>query len=218
MTESDLVDMCWWQKWKNARALITENPLLLCNSAPTFHLSIPAYWITSHGKLELLQHAVEALLLLHQRRYQNLHHQQMNREEEKRLLDKMLHDALERGDDDRWTPAHVAAERGRLDCMVFLVEHAPSGTVFLQVRDDAGRTPVYHAVACGHVDVLDFIVRHAPDGLGVLDTKDIFGQAPSRGLASTSNPLLKKNIEKCIGARVSMSSSLGLAKTIASAP
>lgn len=162
----ELVSACWNQKWDQARKMIAKNSQLVW-TARGLHGATPAYPSAVYGNVEMLQHML-AVILQHPLFQEDA--------EEKRR--QMLQGAFERGADDGYTPAHTAAHYGHVNCLAFLVEHAPSGAAVLEAKSSAGRTPAHCAAVNGQVDALEFIVRNAPSGIGVLEVKSNGGLVP----------------------------------------
>jgi hypothetical protein len=171
----ELVNACRDRNWEDARAMIAKNPQLLC-TARNKHGYSPAYWAVCHGNVVLLQYMADAIILRLQKENQ----------EQQFQLQQVWRDAFERGTADRWTPAHVAAAySGSVQCLAFLVEHAPSGAAVLEVKDKYGSTPAHCATWNENVDALDFIVRNAPTGPGVLEMENGDGDTPMELLSSS---------------------------------
>jgi hypothetical protein len=153
-----LVDACRAGRWEDAKTMISMNPSLVCTASDEFG-DIPAYWVAWHDDVDLLQHMLDAILLLSLRQRRQ---QQLSQEEEGQRRQQMLRDAFERGNNHGYTPVLVAAEWGHVQCLAFLVEHTPCGAAVLEVKSRNGDTAAHCAAHFGHVDALDFIVRNAP--------------------------------------------------------
>ena len=55
-------------------------------------------------------------------------------------------------------PIHVAAERGKLDCLKFLLEN-----INVDIRDDLGRTPLIAAAQGGDTDTIKYLLGQGAD-------------------------------------------------------
>jgi ankyrin repeat protein len=175
----ELMDACWLGRYEEAKAIIAKNPQLVYTACDRDGRA-PAHRIVSRGNVDFLQHMLDAILLLSLQQQQ----QQQQQQEEKEKEQQMLRDAFEKASNNGQTPAHCAAMLGRVHCLVFLAEHAPSrnepqsfsssgleipdrsssGAAVLEVKNCHGVTPLHLAAAFGGVDALDFIVRNAPSG------------------------------------------------------
>lgn len=167
----ELVRACWIGKWEDARAMIAKNPRLAW-TANDLNGRTPAYVASFYNRLDFLQFMLDAILL------QPLQTAATSQGVEKEQRRQMLQDAFEREDVSGWTPAHAAAQQDRVQCLAFLMDHAPSGAAVLERKADSGRTPAIISTCHGYVGVLDFIVRNAPSGVGVLEVKDIYTRTP----------------------------------------
>jgi hypothetical protein len=172
----ELVNVCRDKKWEEAKAMISKN----------------AIWAANNDNVDFLQYMMDAILLHSLRQ----HHHQQPRKETQRRQQHMLRDAFEKGHACGWTPVHAAAAWGRVQCLAFLVEHAPCGEAVLEVKTMDGKTPAHIAAGNGEVDVLDFIVRNASNGVGVLEVKANSGKTPLDRAADTRRQLVKNYIVK----------------------
>jgi hypothetical protein len=164
-----LVEACEEEKWEEAKAIIAKNPRLVC-TARNANGFTPVYYAVLFNNVEILDHMLAAILLsLHYLRQQK---RPLVEEEEKRQQQQMLRDAFERGNNYGWTPAHAAITRDHVECLAFLVEHAPSGFAAMEEKGKDGWTPACWAAYFGRVEALDLLVRNVPR---VLETKDMYG-------------------------------------------
>lgn len=161
--EEKLIGACLNQEWNDAKDMITKKPQLVWTARDEYGCT-PAFLAAASSNVEMLQHMLTVIL-----------RQPFHGDEERR---RILRDAFERGAITGVTPAHNAARWGHVQCLAFLVEHAPSGGAVLEVKNKDGDTPAYFAAYWGHVNVLEFIVKNAPSGVGVLQVKDNFGKTP----------------------------------------
>jgi hypothetical protein len=142
----ELVKACQDKRWEDARAIIAGNPLLVCTARNEIGWTL-AWRACAFDKVDFLQYIFDTILSLERR-------------QEKQQ--QMLKDAFEIGTSWGSTPAHISAERGYVNCLVFLMDHSPNGAAVLQGKDMYGYTPFWEAAYDGCVDALDFIVRNAP--------------------------------------------------------
>lgn len=61
---------------------------------------------------------------------------------------------------DRMTPLHVAARRGDVDMIVYLLDFWPE---LLRMVDSSGRTAAWYSATNGHARALEYLLRRAPD-------------------------------------------------------
>lgn len=141
--------------------MIAKNFLDLC--ADDWKPFTPAFWAAHHGNLEMLRYMADAILLFFSG-FNNSKETSGNRDCWTR--ERVLRDTFERGSERGWNSAHSAAYKNHIDCLAFLVEHAPSGTAILEKMSSDG-LPVHCAAYFGSTDVLDFAVRNtqAPTGI-----------------------------------------------------
>ena len=69
------------------------------------------------------------------------------------ILVKEFHDAVPKRSEQKWSPMHVAAERGRLDLCNLIVKET-------SVRNPIGQnrlTPIHFAAQAGHLEVYEFL-------------------------------------------------------------
>lgn len=161
-SEEKLAKSCRMQEWDKARVVIAKDPLSICTSRDDDGYS-PVYWAAWYGDLKMLQHMLDAVLSFwppgHLRQW-------------------MLRIAFERGNGKGETPAYVAAQRCHLQCLMFLVEHSPSGASVLEAKEGSWWTPAHWACFYDSINTLNFIVRNAPSGARVLEVKSYWGKKP----------------------------------------
>jgi ankyrin repeat protein len=58
-------------------------------------------------------------------------------------------------DDEGWSPLHMAARYGKMECMVLLLRHAPCN---VNAKKDYGWTPLLLATFAGHANVTTYLV------------------------------------------------------------
>ena len=61
-------------------------------------------------------------------------------------------------DSHQKTPAHYAAEEGRLECLMLLYELAPSS---VEAADEGNATAAHWAAAAGHLEIVCCLVMSA---------------------------------------------------------
>lgn len=156
--ERELANACYYGDHKKVTTMITEDPLLLC-TAKDMHGDTPVCWAVCNGSVKMLQRMLDAILLFSLRQKQQLSQQ------------SMLRDAFERRCNGGYTPAHAAAAWSYENCLVFLVENAPSGVAILKMKNNNGKIPAHRAAHYGHLEALKFALRNTPSGAGVFEMK-----------------------------------------------
>jgi hypothetical protein len=154
--EEDLVRKCWTHKWAEAKAIIAENPRLLCTSSDSCGCT-PAYYAAFHENSEMLQFMVDVILVSSL----PIQSQQLQTGQDwYQTYHVMLQDTFEREDKFGSTPVHACACRGHTNHLVFLLEHSPSGTSILRKMEMDGNTSYTFALNHNYRDTIDFIARY----------------------------------------------------------
>lgn len=167
------MEACQREEWEDAKIMIAKDPRLC--TIGDYYICTPAFWTAHHGNIEILHHMADAIFLLFLNRQRTTEttttsQEESDKEDRRR---QMLWDAFERANTAGVTPAHLAAHQGYVDCLAFLVEHAPSGAAILTSPGVYTRTPASHAAIMGKVDALNFIVRNVSGVMErVLETMD----------------------------------------------
>lgn len=163
MSGKELVWACTQQEWEKARALIEKNPEVLPVALNEYNRG-PAYWVSYHGNVEMLQFMYETITKLPGQQEQ--------------MLKRFFETPDDRGD----FPSTAAACGGQTRSLEFLARYAPSGTAILEVKNERGETPAHWAALNGHVNALEFILENAPRGMMLLRDKCLVGDSPMDSL------------------------------------
>lgn len=144
---------CRMHRWSKAiaaiRAQVSQAYL------PIEDGSTPAYWAARHGNLPMLEFLLQIA--------------DSHPEFREAIFETRRHMAL---------PFHAAAVNDHIDCMEFLMRHAPLGISALEkpTEDGGAFQPVHHAAIRGCIPSLEFLVKHAPSGNAILEAKDSQGR------------------------------------------
>lgn len=156
-----LIDACANRNWRKARRIMTRHPEALWTE--TCWSGGPMYDFAFHGKLELMQYALELI-----------------RQQPEDVQDELLKTVFEGncGYCRLQKPIHVVFRNNNIECLKFLIKNSPSGTAILEYADlGGGRTPAHYA-AMYDPKGLAFVMRNAPSGVKVLEKADRYGQLP----------------------------------------
>ena len=78
---------------------------------------------------------------------------------------------INKQDDMKQTPLHMASDRGHLEAVKVLMAHGAN----LDVQDEDGLSPLHTAVMCEHEDIVRVLVEGGAD----LDLLDVDGSSPA---------------------------------------
>lgn len=159
MFDEELMNACRKGNWRKVRRLIADDPSLLFTAEDEAGFT-PAYWAARNGSIKTLKFMRTTILPLVGSR------------------DQMFRNVFERRGATAWSPVCGAALGNELECLKFLVEHAPTGPAILEDVDYGGWSSAHYAASNDCIDALEFIVENAPSGIGVLMTKNDKGETP----------------------------------------
>lgn len=161
MSSQQFMELCYSHKLDDVKALIDENPEMLCAVVNENKGDTPAHWFAAHGNIEMLQYMYDAIISL-------------NRPQE--VQEQMVQQAFgpARGG---WSPFHVAV-CSSVECIKFFVTNCGSERLFLEKTTSNGFTAAHYAGRFSNIEALELIIRNAPNGIGVLYVKCNKGETP----------------------------------------
>ena len=150
---------CEKQKWDEVQHMIRARPNLLWTARDGL-LHTAAHIFVLHDNVEMLQFMFSTISSM-----------DVSPEYRKRLLSN----SYEKGNLFRVTAYHMAAAKGHVSCLAFLVQHCPSGINILTREDHYGQTVVHRAINADQMEILEFIATVSPQGMKALDVKTQYG-------------------------------------------
>jgi hypothetical protein len=167
-SEHDLLNLIILARFWQVKPLIIESPKLLWAKLGSQQNTI-AHEASFHSDIDMLDYMYQMLLKLYL----------VNGMSKQEFRHKLM-DTFESPDVCREIPVHKIARVGSVDCIVFLIEHCPSGTGILEVRDASLCSAAHESAWSGVKDKIDFVVRNSPSGIErAVMAEDKFGRIVS---------------------------------------
>jgi ankyrin repeat protein len=100
-----------------------------------------------------------------------------------------MNECLHAVDEEGWSPLHLAARYGKVECMILLLVNAPGN---INTQKDYGWTPLLLALFAGHSNVTSFLIWKGAD-IEIMNDEGVDGRIQALHTCPQCIPLIVRS-------------------------